>query len=494
MVLNPLPLLAAGAMSSSWPFFNLLICIALIIFLITVVRVHAFLALIAAAMTAGLLAAVGSLPGEPEKSHWVQAVELTTVEFGATAGKIGLVIALASIIGVCLMESGAADKIVRRFMSVLGERRAAVALLASGFFLSIPVFFDTVFFLLIPLARALALRTGRNYMLYVMAICGGGVITHSLVAPTPGPLIVAEIMKQDLGLSMVAGLLAGLPAAVGVYFVVRFLNARVNVPLRDTPGASLADLRDIVNRPDAELPSFLVSVLPVVLPVLLIALASFLGMAPRSFPSLIEGLGGPEPFTRLFRCIEFLGNKNVALLIGTLIAMAVLVRQRRLTFTRLGVMMGPPLETAAIIVLITSAGGAFGAMIKHAGVGEAIRALASGSGFNLILLAWLVTAVIRIAQGSATVAMITTAGMMASIIGDGTALGYHPLYIFLAIGFGSMTLSWMNDSGFWVVGKLSGFSEQETLKTWTTLVTALAVMGLIELMIASSLLPLPVGR
>jgi len=151
-----------------------------------------------------------------------------------------------------------------------------------------------------------------------------------------------------------------------------------------------------------------------------------------------------------------------------------------------------PLLTAGVIILITGAGGAFGGMIRLAGVGETIEALANEYKISYILLAWGATAVIRIAQGSATVAMITGVGLMSAIpgIADGTALDYHPLYVFLAIGFGSITLSWMNDSGFWVVQRLSGFTEKETLKTWSVLLTAIAVLGLVQILVFSKILPL----
>ncbi len=165
---------AAGAGPGYWPFVVLLISVALIVVLITVLRVHAFLALILAAIAAGLLAPIGSLPGEPAKGHFVQAVELTTAEFGSTAGKIGVVIGLAAVIGLCLMESGGADKVVRRFLAVFGEKRSGIAILASSYVLSIPIFFDTFFMLVLPIARALALRTGSNYVMYVMGICAAG--------------------------------------------------------------------------------------------------------------------------------------------------------------------------------------------------------------------------------------------------------------------------------------------------------------------------------
>ena len=140
--------------------------------------------------------------------------------------------------------------------------------------------------------------------------------------------------------------------------------------------------------------------------------------------------------------------------------------------------MEDPLQTAGVIILITGAGGAFGGMIRMAGVGETIEGLATSYNISLILLAWGATAVVRIAQGSATVAMITGVGLMSSVIGDGSSLPYHSLYIFLAIGFGSITLSWMNDSGFWVVQRLSGFTEKETLKTWSVMLTAISLAGI----------------
>jgi GntP family gluconate:H+ symporter len=482
---------AAAEAVSYWPLVVLAISVAAVVAGIAILRLHPFVVLMLAAILAGLLAP--ALPNVPPMNALVQAVELPMTEFGAAAGRIAFVILLASIVGMCMLESGAADSIVRRFMALLGEQRAAVALLASGFFLSIPVFFDTVFFLLVPLARALALRTGRDYMLYVMAICGGGVLTHSLVAPTPGPLLVADGLAPagvDLGTTMVAGLLAGLPPAVGVFYLVRWLNVRVPVPVRDTPGAPLDEVRALVNRPASELPGFALSVLPVVLPVTLIAVASFFQMSASSFPGVVAALGGEASFGRIKYVVDFVGNRNVAMMVGTAIALALLARQQRLGVRALGERMGPPLEMAGVIILITAAGGAFGAMIRHAGVGTVISSVAEDYGVNYVLLAWTVTAVIRLAQGSATVAMVTGVGLMAAIIGDGSALPAHPIYIFLAIGFGSMIASWMNDSGFWVVGRLSGFSEIETLKTWTVLTTFISVVGLIEVLLLSTLLPL----
>jgi GntP family gluconate:H+ symporter len=455
----------------AWPFAVLALSVGLIVILITVLKVHAFLALILAAIAAGLLAPVGSLAGEPQKSHFVQAVELTTQEFGTTAGKIGVVIGLAAIIGMCLMESGAADKVVRRFLALFGPRRAGLALLLSSYVLSIPIFFDTFFMLLLPIARAMALRTGKSYVLYILAICSAGTLTHGLVAPHPGPLTMAEVLKVDVGLSIVWGLVVGLVPLLVSWLLITRIDRKLTV----APAARPEDLAD---RPEHELPGFVASITPVLLPILLISAASTVA-ALADFRAGNPGLA---------RAIEFAGNRNVALLIGAALSLRLLARQKGIGFSHIGDLMGPPLETAGVIILITSAGGAFGLMLKNAGVGTAIQAAAAGKAINLILLSWLVSAVIRVAQGSATVALLTTAAMVQPMLAP--SLPYHPMYVFLAIGFGGMFLSWMNDSGFWVVGRLSGFDEKQTLRTWSTLLTWNSVVGLLTTLLLSTLLPL----
>lgn len=165
------------------------------------------------------------------------------------------------------------------------------------------------------------------------------------------------------------------------------------------------------------------------------------------------------------------------------------MRQRRWSLAKVSEVIGAPFATAGVIILIASAGGAFGAMLKNAGVGEAIKALVAGREINLILLAWLVSAIIRAAQGSATVAMITASSMMYPMISHGAGLSYSPLYIYLAIGFGSKMLSWMNDSGFWTVSKLSGFTEKETLQSWSLVVSVISMTGLLLTLLAAMVFP-----
>jgi GntP family gluconate:H+ symporter len=491
-------LLAIAASTSLWPFAILAICVAAIILLITKLRVHPFLALIAAAFLAGFLTPefsatqINRLPAllqaDAQANSWIAAVELTAIEFGGAAGTIAISIGLASIIGLALMESGAADKVVRRFLAVFGEKRAALALLISTYVLSIPIFFDTMFMLMVPLARALRLRTGKDYILYLLAISVAGVLTHSLTVPHPGPLGMVDNLRVDAGFSLLWGLLAGLlPCAAG-YGVAVWINRRVTVPLRETPGVTLEELNQIMAKPESQLPSFFWSVLPVILPIALITLASAFKVV-LNWPAAVNMLGGPEAFSQVANIFLFLGNKNIALLLGTAIALWVLARQRNLSFAALGELLGKPVETAGVIIVITAAGGAFGAMLRNAGVGDAIKSVSQGYQMNLVILSFFVAMTIRFAQGSATVAMLTTSAMMFEVI-QGVDLPYNPMYIFLAIGFGAFSISWMNDSGFWVVSRLSGMTERETLRTWTVACLATAIFGFIEVCLFSILVPL----
>ena len=495
------PLFAAAAPYSSWPFVVLAISVAFIIIAITRLRMHAFLALILAAFLAGVLtkefspAAIDRLPAamraEARENSWVAAVELTAVEFGGAAGAIAISIGLASIIGLCLMESGAADKVVRRFLAVFGEKRAALALLASTYFLSIPIFFDTMFMLMVPLARALRMRTGKSYLLYIMVICAAGVLTHSLTVPHPGPLAMVDNLRVDPGISLFWGIAAGiLPCLIG-YFVAKWIDSRQEVPLRETAGATLLELEEVSQKPERELPSFTLSVAPVLLPIVLIGLGSF-SKVLAAYPGAIELFGGPDAFASLSRVVSLVGNKNVALSIGAAIAMWVLARQRRLSFRSLGELLDAPIGTAAVIILITAAGGAFGGMLRNAGVGDAIKSIAETYSIDVLVLGWLTAIVIRVAQGSATVAMITASAIIWPMIDPAAnaPLPYNPMYVFLSVGFGAFGASWMNDSGFWVISKLGGLTEKETLKSWTVLATVLSVTGFILTFIASRLIPL----
>lgn len=494
--------LLAATSVSYWPFVVLAISVAFIIIGISVLRMHAFVALILAALLAGVLANKSSWDivqkdgSVKAMSSMVGVVEMVSKGLGDTARDIAISIALAAIIGMCLMESGGADKVVRRFLAFFGEKHAGWALLWSTFILSAPIFFDTMFMLMVPLAMALRMRTGKDYTLYLMAICCGGTVTHSMTVPHPGPVAVVDDLHLNVGESIIGGMLIGAITCVFGFMFSQWLNRRTEVPLRATGGVSLDDLKGESMKPESELPSFFWSMTPVLLPIFLISLTTVFELAHKGAAtgagwgvSLVNLFGGDQGFTAVRAWVDFIGHKNIALFIGAAISLWVLAKQRGLGLKKVEALVGPPLETAGMIILITSAGGAFGLALRSAGVGDAVKVLAQGYSLNLVLLGWIVAAVVRVAQGSATVAMLTTSSIMAPML-VGTQLGCHPVYLFTSIGFGAMCCSWMNDSGFWVVNRLSGMTEKETLRTWTLQLTADSIIGLLVTLTLSKLLPM----
>ena len=448
------------------PIWILVIAIAIVFLLIIRLRINAFIALITAALIVGILSPQVEL---------VAAMAETARIFGETAGKIGIVIALAAVIGQCLMESGAADKITRRIVGLLGERYSSLSLLASGYVLSVPVFFDTVFYLLVPLARAMRVRTGKNYLLYVMAICAGGAVTHSLVPPTPGPVAMAATLRLDLGMVILVGLAVGLPTSLCGWLFAHYMDRRLNIELREAPGLSMEALKDLALKPEKELPGFFMSLLPIALPVVFIA-----------SNTLVNAIDTEGPLAQI---TGFLGNPNLALLISTALALILLGRQKRYSLAQLAKPVETGLASGGLIILITAAGGAFGGMLVMAGVGEALNALSDRLGVTILLLAFLLATLFKIAQGSGTVSMITAASIVAPLIAS-SALPFHTVYVAMAIGAGSKIGSWMNDSGFWVVKQMSGFTEVETLKTWTLMLALMGVVAFVLTLLGSWLFPL----
>lgn len=451
------------------PILILLVGMAVVVGTIVLLRLNAFLALIGGAILVSLLA-----PGDP-----AEKITRVAEAFGGTAAGIGIVIALAAIIGKAMMDSGAADRLVRGFLSLLGEKRGATALLSSGFVLSIPVFFDTVFYLLVPLARSMYTRTKRNYLKYLMAVAAGGVATHALVPPTPGPLLIADTLGVDLGTMVLVGFAVALPAAIAGLVFAGWVNRRMPVPLR-TEVDGVADAEPSETR---ALPSLGMSLLPIAMPVLLISLNTIVGSLAAE-ESRYASLDAWLPYTSI------IGNANLALFISAAIAMWVYSRQRRPSRTEMAAMVESSLMSGGVIILITAGGGAFGAMLQVAEIGPAIQSLFAADGRALglvyLLLAFGVASLMKIAQGSSTVAMITTAAMLVAMIRAAGELPFHTVYVATAIGAGSLVGSWMNDSGFWIYTKMGGLTEAESLRSWTPLlvvvgITAMAVTTLLAL-------------
>ncbi|MEM9588412.1 MAG: GntP family permease [Planctomycetota bacterium] len=478
---------------SIWYLMATAVCVVLV--LILVFRVHAFLTLLVAGLLVALLAPAQAIEshaqGQVAKAKWTEAAAESYLEssaasrlavsFGESAGKIGILIALASVIGGLLMESGAASTIIDAMLKITGPKRSPEALAASSFVLGIPVFFDTVFYLMIPLARSLRRKLGRDYVLFILAILAGGSIAHSLVPPTPGPLLVAKELGVDIGTMMLAGLTIGGMTSCLSLLSARVINRFVDLPLRESESEQADKEAAKVQESQAAAfdsrPPLMLSLLPIVLPVILLAAGS-----------TVTSLVGAEvlPKNTLSSVTMAIGDKNVALGIGCVFGFLLL---RHCDPVKRKTLVSRSLASAGNIILITSAGGAFGAMLRQAGIAAAVGDLAEGvPGLMLLPLAFAVTVAIRTLQGSATVAMITAAGVLQGLA-TAEGLPFHPVYLAMAIGAGSKPVSWMTDSAFWVITRMSGMSEAEGLRIISPMSTAMGVSALIVTMACAFLYP-----
>ncbi|MFM8358212.1 MAG: GntP family permease, partial [Verrucomicrobiota bacterium] len=321
--------------------------------------------------------------------------------FGTTCKNIGFLILLASVIGRCLSESRAADRVVRWIQETLGENRAPQGFAVSGFLLGIPSFFDTVFYLLMPLGRGLAERTGRDFLLYTLTIVAGATMAHGLVPPTPGPLFAATEFGVPLGGMMLGGIVVGAVSVSSGLVYASWANRRWSLPLRPLGDAAPAPAA----APAEEgMPALGWSVLPILLPIGLIA-ASEVGKAS----GLTAGWGVWG------RWIGFFGQSQMALLTGTAVALVLFASRRRWNWAALSGPVSQAMAGGGTILMITAAGGAFGQMIRQTDIATRLVGLAGTGHFALLLAAFGITSLVRIAQGSATVAIITASGVVAPI-------------------------------------------------------------------------------
>lgn len=446
----------------------LVLSMVLVIALIAVVRLHAFLALIAGALFVGIVA-----PAIP----WTETAGAVATEFGGVAGRIGLVIAFASIVGLALQRSGGAARISDAFLSITGERRAHMSLWASGYILSVPVFFDTVFYLLAPIARAMHQRTKHSYSLYLMATFAGAAATHVFVPPTPGPLAVAATLGVDLGQMIIVGIAVAIPASLAGIAYAMWANAYLTPMLTPLPLSGEApEAIDDVPAERVQRPSLPVAFVPIVLPVVLIGARTALTASGATSPAVAPLL--------------LLGDPNIALLLSALAALVMVKRACGWTLRRLATFSEESLGSAGSIILITAAGGAYGGMLTRAGVGASLADLAADFQLPVMLLAFGVASLIKVAQGSSTVAMITTASILQGLYAAAPAGLPAPVYAALAVSGGSLVGSWMNDSGFWVVSKMGGIDEADTFRTWTAVAAVVGTTGFLVALLLSVLVPL----
>lgn len=416
------------------------------------------------------------------------SVSRLTSALGDYCAKLAIVIVAASIIGRCLLESGAADRIVQSTITRLGEKNAPAAFAVSGFTLSIPVFFDTVFYLMVPLAKALRLRTGKNYLLYVLATVAGGTMAHSLVPPTPGPLFIAEAFNVPLSSMILGGCLVGLvSSSVGMLYAF-WINKRCVLELPEDAHLAQESLQENVSAANPVAvkrypPGIALALIPIILPVVLIAAGAFVSGDAGS--KVFLGIRVSDGFADV---IKVLAEKNMALMISAAIAVVMYVRAVRPTGVQFQKVLHDAVTSAGTIILVTAAGGAFGRMMRQANVAELLEGLPDSSPVMLVVAAFFVTTAVRTAQGSSTVAMLTSAGIFGGLVTSGAA-GVDPLYVALAIGCGSKPFAWMNDSGFWVITRMSGMSESEGLRYVTPMTALAAFAGLATVIVGVVFFP-----
>jgi GntP family gluconate:H+ symporter len=463
----------------SEPLFILFCGILTVVGLIVVLRVNAFLSLLAAAFLVSFCTPI-------DTGDWGDKVTRVAVGFGTMASKIAILIAMGSIIGKCMLDSGSADRIIKALRSFFGERLIPASLLCGGFVLSIPVFYEATFYLMVPIARSIYRTMQKNYILYLMAIGLGATLSHTLVPPTPGPVAAALTLNVPIGMMMLVGALVGLLTAPFALAIASMMNRLLPNPVITLPEEPLTE-----SPTEERLPSLLLALAPIIVPVLLIAMFTTLDMLEKE--EIID-LRASVPAVR--NAIHVLGNPQMAMIAAALVAMAVLAAIRNLSFRELERRTESALIDAGLIILIVSAGGAFGEMLRAAHVGEAVRDLfhaeAGLTGALLLCVAFGITAMIKTAQGSSTTAMITSAAIFSGIVfAEGAAaLPYNVAYLAVTIGLGSCVTGWMNDGGFWLFCRIGGIKETDALKTWTVGLVLLGLSGLLVVLVLSRLLPL----
>jgi Gnt-I system low-affinity gluconate transporter len=448
--------------------------VALLLFLIMVVRIQAFAALLLASM---VVAVLGGLP-------LAEIPAVIQEGMGRTLGYIAIVVGLGAMLGQLLQVSGGAEQVARTLLGRLGEERAPWALGLTGLIVATPVFFDVALILFIPLVYGLARRSGRSLLYYAIPLLAGIAVAHSFIPPTPGPVAVASLIGADLGWVIAIGLLAGIPATVvGGIFFGRTIAGRIHLRVPEymlpevNPGPALVGTESgsIAPAPDAELPSFGLVLALIGVPLSLI----LLGTVSR------VTLGDGHPLRALF---AFLGHPFAALLVAALLAFWLLGTRRGYSAEEVRKVATAGLEPVGMIILVTGAGGVFGNVLVAAGVGDALAGLMAGSAMPVVVLAFLIATVVRVAQGSATVAMVTAAGIVAPVIQAGS---YPPPMLgalTIAIAAGATVLSHVNDSGFWLVSRFLGMSEAETLRSWTVMVTLVGLVGFAVALLVSAFL------
>ncbi|QES43554.1 permease [Streptomyces venezuelae] len=444
--------------------------IVLLLFLIIKVRLQPFVALLAVSIAVGLAAglSVTELFGTVQKSDAVSVIESG---MGGILGHVAIIIGLGTMLGAILEVSGGAEVLASRLLGLFGEKRAPLAMGLTGLIFGVPVFFDVGIFVLAPIVYAAAKRSGKSILLYCLPLLAGLSMTHAFLPPHPGPVAAAGLLKVDLGWVILMGIVCGIPAVLAAWVYSAWIGKRIFVPVpqdmveaADEAKAAVVAEQSAAGVAPQEKPVPLGIVFTIIgTPLFLILLATFSSIAfdPSTFRSVIE----------------FFGSPFVALTIALLMAYYLLGIRRGWSRKSLETVSTSSLKPVGNILLVVGAGGIFGAVLKASGVAGAISDTFQDVGLPIIVLAYLLSLILRVAQGSATVAIVTTAGIVAPLLSEGDYSQAFVALVIMAISAGSIFASHVNDGGFWMVAKYFGISERDTLKTWTVLESVLSVAG-----------------
>ncbi len=432
--------------------YNLLLAvfsgIAILLLLILVFKIQAFLSLLIASISVGVIA--GMPPTE--------IINTMQQGMGGTLGFVALVVGLGAIFGAILEQSGGAEALANFLLSKFGDKNASWALMLTGFLVAIPVFFDVAFIILIPMIYSLQRRTKKSLLLYAIPLLAGLAITHSFIPPTPGPVAVADILKADLGWVILFGFIVGIPTSIvsGPLFA-KYIASKIHIEAPKLIG----DVKEINDYPAIGL---ILSIIGI--PIVLIVCNTFLN-SPFVSDEVIS--------KNIKNWVGMIGNPFIALIIANLIAWYLLGIKRGLSKEKLQEIATNSMGPAGLIILLTGAGGVFKQMLINTGTGAMLATYFATIGIGALFFGFFIAVLVRVLQGSATVAMITAAGFTAPLILNSGITEIDKALLVIAIASGASIMSHVNDSGFWLVGKYLGLTEQETFKSWTVMTTILAL-------------------
>jgi Gnt-I system low-affinity gluconate transporter len=436
--------------------YNLILAVVLgivvLLFLILKLKLHAFISLLIASIFVGVAAGM-----EPLK-----IMETVKEGMANTLGFVATVVGLGAMFGAILEHSGGANVIATFLVKKFGVNRAPAAMTLAGFIVAIPVFFEVAFILLIPMVYALQKKTKKSLLIYALPLLAGLAVTHAFIPPTPGPIAVADIIGVDLGWVILIGGIVGLPTAIiGGLMYGKYIGNKIYIK------APFSDGEEIVVE-EAKTLNVNVILGIIAIPMVLILLNTFVSSGLLNITN-----------ETLKNIIRLFGHPFSALIIANMIAWYVLGIKQGYTKGELLDVTSKSMAPAGMIILITGAGGVFKQVLVDTGAGTMIAESLANVGFPVLLFSYVVSVIIRVIQGSATVAMITAAGLVAPLIAGAGYDNFNLACIVISIASGATFMSHVNDSGFWLVNQFLGITEKQTFKTWTIMTGILSVCGFV---------------